>query len=136
MSPCCTATTCCCLYSAFTSSRRMLSPASTRPRHRRASSSPQYPTRDNNTPKQMPSTSDDVNHPPSPRPWAASRIIHSVKRTLVPSSGPKKRHPEYSVSHASRHPLITPLTQLSEDCGALDLCRVAFFIPFPAVQGA
>ncbi|KJA28023.1 hypothetical protein HYPSUDRAFT_62413 [Hypholoma sublateritium FD-334 SS-4] len=57
-----------------------------RPSHRRAASSPHYPTRYPS--HQMAPPSD------SPRPRAASRLIHSVKRTLSPSTMAAKRpHP-------------------------------------------
>ncbi|PPQ74289.1 hypothetical protein CVT26_003887 [Gymnopilus dilepis] len=44
----------------------------------------------------MASTSADGSS--SPRPKAAARLLHSVKRTLSPTSGPRRRHTEYPKS--------------------------------------
>ncbi|KAF8906234.1 hypothetical protein CPB84DRAFT_1960045 [Gymnopilus junonius] len=42
--------------------------------------------------------SNSTDNPSSTRPKAAARLLHSVKRTLSPSSVTRKRYPEYSKS--------------------------------------
>ena len=76
-----------------------------RPLHRRTASSPHYPTRYPS--HQMAQPAD------SPRPRAASRLIHSVKRTLSPAAMAAKRaHSQHPVSiQLSLYPVSNPLAR-------------------------
>ncbi|KAF8159512.1 hypothetical protein B0H34DRAFT_407252 [Crassisporium funariophilum] len=66
--------------------------------HRRSASSPLYPTRNSNTSRPSKSMSSvDSEHPQRQRA-VSSRFMMSVKRSLTPSSAPKKRGPEYTKS--------------------------------------